>query len=161
MFETVFIKNETEKTLVVERQFAASRERVWKAWTDSAQLEKWWAPQPWKAVTESFSFTEGGTWHYYMSGPENEKHWAVIEYQKITPQDSFTAIDAFADEKGNKNTTLPVTPFKTEFIEKDGQTRVITTSTFANMEDMNKLIEMGMLEGLAMGYRNLDEVLAQ
>jgi uncharacterized protein YndB with AHSA1/START domain len=161
MFETIFIKDEAKKTLVVERQFAANKNHVWKAWTDSAILEKWWAPKPWKAVTESFSFTEGGKWHYYMSGPEGEKHWAAMEYEKINPEDSFTAWDAFVDEQGNRNTTLPVSHFAIEFMEKEGQTRVRNTITFQDLDSMNKLIEMGMVEGLAMGHRNLDEVLAQ
>ncbi|HYD35169.1 MAG TPA: SRPBCC domain-containing protein [Vitreimonas sp.] len=161
MFETVFIKNEADKTLTIERQFAASKEKVWTAWTDSKILEKWWAPEPYKAVTESFSFTEGGKWHYYMAGPNNEKHWSMMEYESINPQDNFTAWDSFADDKGNRNTTMPVSQFKTEFIEKEGQTRVKTVIIFKDVASMNQLMEMGMAEGLAMGHRQLDAVLAQ
>lgn len=159
MFETVFIKDEAKKTLVVERQFAATKDKVWKAWTTSEMLDQWWGPEPYRAVTESFSFTEGGKWHYHMAGPNNEKHWALMEYETIKPEDYFIAWDAFADEKGNRDTSLPVSQFKTEFMEKDGRTRVRTTVTFQDLESMNKLIEMGMAEGVAMGYRQLDALL--
>ena len=161
MFETVFTKNEADKTLTMERQFDAPKEKVWKAFTVSTILEKWWAPKPWIAVTESFSFTEGGRWLYYMQGPEGEKHWASMDYQKIVPSESYIAVDAFTDEKFNKNTAMPVSTFTTEFSEKDGRTKVRTIISFQDIASMNTLIDMGITEGVAMGHRTLDEVLMQ
>lgn len=161
MFEAIFMKNEADKTLTIERQFGASKDKVWTAWTDSKILEQWWAPLPWKAVTVSFDFSEGGKWFYYMQGPDNTKHWSVIEYKTIAPQDSFTAVDAFADEKGNKNEGMPVSDYVTEFKTTELGTRVKVVTTYKNIEDLNRVLEMGMAEGLAMGFRQLDEILAK
>ncbi len=160
MFETTFTKNEESKTLVVEREFAASRDRVWHAWTDQSILEQWWAPKPWKAVTKSFEFREGGKWLYAMTGPEGEKHWAVMEYVSVNPKDNFTAKDAFTDENGNIDEKLPRMEWQTEFSESNGTTKVKITTTFSDVESLNKVIEMGVQEGTAMSHQNLDELLA-
>ena len=64
--KTIYTISEDKRTLISERSFTASLEKVWGAWTDNERLEKWWAPAPWQARTKSFSFTEGGAWLYFM-----------------------------------------------------------------------------------------------
>ncbi len=71
--ETKIITGESGKELIVTRIFDAPVNKVWHAWTDSAELDKWWAPKPWKAVTKQFNFSEGGHWLYAMQGPDGEK----------------------------------------------------------------------------------------
>ncbi|MBW7944690.1 SRPBCC domain-containing protein [Patescibacteria group bacterium] len=160
MLETKYTVDENSKTVVVEREFAAPKDRVWQAWTDSQLLEKWWAPKPWTAVTKTFEFKEGGRWHYYMSGPDGEKSWALVEYEAIQPTDRFSAIDAFADEMGNKNSSMPITRWQIEFTESNGMTKVRVTLFFQDLESLKKIVEMGFKEGFAMAHQNLDELLA-
>jgi PhnB protein len=78
-----FIINKENNTVNVEREFAANLDRVWDAWTKPEILDQWWAPKPYKAVTKSMDFREGGMWFYYMLSPENQKHWRKNNYQKI------------------------------------------------------------------------------
>lgn len=75
--KTVVVKNLKEKSVLVSTTFNAPLEKVWRAFTDSALLEKWWAPVPWEAKTKTMNFTVGGHWLYSMVNPENEKHWGV------------------------------------------------------------------------------------
>lgn len=161
MFETKFTAQEENKTIVVEREFAGSKDRVWQAWTDSTLLEKWWAPKPWKAVTKSFEFKEGGAWLYYMSGPEGEKHWSIVNFETIQPQEHFSARDAFCDENGVINTDLPQMHWHNEFTEMGDHTKVVVTITFPDVATMHKIVEMGFKEGFSMAHTNLDELLAQ
>src|SRR5687767_16002716 len=97
------------KQIKVTREFDAPLDLVWQAWTNSEILDQWWAPKPWKAVTKSMDFREGGTWLYYMQGPEGEKHWCKAEYKSIKPQKFFSWLDAFCDEKGVINKDMPRT----------------------------------------------------
>ncbi len=64
--QTTISKDAANKKLIVVREFDAPLEQVWKAWTDSNILDKWWAPKPWKAKTKSMDFREGGTWLYSL-----------------------------------------------------------------------------------------------
>jgi len=160
MEQTIITKDVTENILVVTRTFHAPRTKVWQAWTTSDSLEKWWAPKPWQAVTKSFDFSPGGHWHYYMSGPAGEKHWGKVDYESITPEENFTAKDSFCDEDGNQDTRVGAMHWKVEFRDLGGPTDVIVTITFANGNDMSKVIEMGFEEGFKMALDNLEELLA-
>lgn len=159
MSKTQLTKDRAKKQIVVERVFQAPRGKVWRAWTESALLDQWWAPKPWKAETASFDFSEGGHWHYSMNGPGGEKVWAWIGYLSINPEESFTAEDAFCDEAGKKNTEMPVMHWENEFRAEGEATKVVITITFASEGDMNKIIEMGFEEGFSMGLDNLDALL--
>jgi uncharacterized protein YndB with AHSA1/START domain len=157
----IITKDETKKTITVQRTFGAPRGKVWKAWTTSEQLDKWWGPKPWNAVTKSFDFTEGGRWLYNMQGPDGSAQWCLFDYQTIDPENSYSGQDAFCDEAGNQNADMPSTHWHVRFEEIDGKTTVTSTLSFKTVEAMNKLIELGFKEGFTMGLDQLDELLAK
>ncbi len=160
MEKTTFTINEAEATMVVERTFSAPREHMWEAWTTSEGLEGWWAPLPWKAVTKSFDFSAGGHWHYYMAGPNGEKEWCMERYETIIPYESFTATDEFCDEEGNVNPALPSNHWHTQFLNEGDGTKIVVTTTYASVEDLKKILEMGMKEGFTMALDQLEQLLA-
>ena len=71
--ETIYTKDLENKKIKVTREFDAPVEKVWRAWTEKELLDQWWAPRPWKAVTQSMNFSNGGTWLYYMEGPDGSR----------------------------------------------------------------------------------------
>ena len=158
--ETMISKDLGNKKLVVVREFDAPLERVWKAWTESSLLDQWWAPKPWKAITKSMDFSEGGTWLYYMQGPQGEKHYCRADFKTIDAPKSFSVVDAFCDENGNPTAELPGMHWKNEFSETDTGTKVEVEISFASEEDLNKIVEMGFKEGFTAAHGNLDELLA-
>src|SRR5580692_9150110 len=106
--ETAITKNKTDRKLNIIREFNAPSGKVWKAFTESAILDQWWAPRPWKAETKSLDLREGGVWHYCMVGPKGEQHWCRVDFEAIDPQMSFRAVSGFCDEKGVRNDLLPL-----------------------------------------------------
>ncbi len=160
MQQPIVTKDEANKTITIERMFSAPRAKVWQAWTTRELLEPWWAPKPWKAVTKSFDFSEGGRWLYYMEGPDGTKSWSLIDYLTIDPEHGFTAKDAFCDEEGNLNPDMPATDWNIQFSEQDGQTKIMVKLVFASLESMKQIIEMGFEEGFSMGLNQLEELLS-
>ncbi|OYU82804.1 MAG: ATPase [Flavobacterium sp. BFFFF2] len=154
-----FTVNKETNTVHVKREFAASLELVWDAWTNPEIIDQWWAPKPWRAETKSMDFREGGFWLYAMVGPENETHWGRQEYQKIVPLTSFSGIDAFCDDFGDVNETLPKTLFDNRFSEASDKTIVTITSTYESLDMLEMVIEMGFKEGFTMALENLDIIL--
>lgn len=152
--------NPSEKTLLVEREFDGSLELVWKAWTDADILAAWWAPLPYKAITKSMDFRNGGRWHYYMLGPDGSKFWCMVNYSGIELLKQFNAGDYFCDEEGTLNTELPGSDWLVAFTNAGKSTKVTVTLTFSSQEDMEKIISMGFKEGFSMGHDNLDKWLA-
>lgn len=159
MNKTNFTPLPNKKSLLIEREFDAPLNRVWDAWTDLDILEKWWAPSPWKAVTKSFEFKDGGHWHYAMTGPEGETHWSMAQFDKIVPNKKFIAVDSFCDENAGINTLLPTTEWIVEFKSEGGKTKIVETLKFVSRDEMDKLTEMGFQEGFSTALDQLESLL--
>lgn len=161
MGKTVFTKDKKNARLTVERVFSAARERVWTALTDAATLDLWWAPAPWKTETMTMDFRVGGHWHYAMHGPDGERHYGRMDYLEIEPGLRYKAEDVFADAAGKPNESLPKQLFDTTLVDEVDGTRVVIVIDYASLEDLEKIIEMGMQEGFSMAQDQLEALLAR
>lgn len=162
MNQTVITKQLDQKQLNVTREFNGPVDLVWKAWTKPDLLDEWWAPKPWKTVTKSMDFREGGRWLYSMNGPEGEQHWSLVDYKKITYQQSFQAQDAFCDDEGNIDSSeVPSMQWNVTFKDTGSGTKVNVTISFPSEEALEKIIEMGFKEGFTAAHGNLDELLKE
>lgn len=151
-----FQVDQEAKQIKVKREFDAPRNLVWRAWTEKEILDQWWAPKPWKAVTKSLDFREGGRWHYYMAGPDGEKHWCFLDYNSIKPGQSFSATDGFCDENEKANAQLPGSTWENRFVDQGETTLVDITIQFDKPEDLKAIVDMGFKEGFTAGLENLD-----
>lgn len=158
--EAVFTKDISNKKLNVSRAFNAPLERVWKAWTESELLDQWWAPKPYKAVTKSMDFREGGMWLYLMQAPEGGGSWCRESFETIRPQQLVTNAVSFCDEQGNINQDFPTMHWKKQFEPSGEATTVNIQISFDTAEDMEAIIKMGFQEGFTAGLNNLDEYLS-
>jgi uncharacterized protein YndB with AHSA1/START domain len=161
MNNTVITKDVASKKLHVTHEFAAALEKVWRAWTESSILDKWWAPKPWKAVTKVLDLKPGGMWLYSMVGPNGEVHWSRVDFKTVQPQQSFSTVCVFSDENGNPNPDIAPMYWLVKFEAAGPSTKVIVELTFDEESDMQKMVEMGFEGGFTMGLGNLDELLAQ
>ena len=157
--QTEYVKDAVQKRITVTRDFEAPVADVWDAWTKPELLDQWWAPRPWKAITQKMDFNEGGSWYYYMLGPEGERHYCRCDYKKIVPQKSYTGDDGFCDESGNFNKEMPIMHWHCDFAGSGDTTTVTVRVDFDSEDDMNKIVEMGFQEGFAAAHNNLDELL--
>jgi len=146
-------------TLIAERSFPATPSKVWEAWTNSDLLDKWWGPLPYKAVTHSFEFAEGGAWKYFMEGPEGDRHYCQNTYLTIDPEKQFTARDSFCNEDWSINESLPTADWLVEFTGNEEVTNIKVTTKYKTEEELAKVSEMGMKEGFDMGLNQLEELL--
>lgn len=155
-----FTVNKETKTINVKREFAAPKEIVWEAWTNPEILDQWWAPKPYKTITKSMDFREGGTWFYGMVSPENECHWCRADYIKIKTHEYYNGLDAFCDAEGNINTEFPRTKWNVTFHDKGEHTLVEINNIFDDLDGLEKIINLGFKEGFTMALSNLDEYFA-
>ena len=158
--ETVFSKDLANRKLTVVREFDASLEQVWKAWTESEILDQWWAPKPYRAETKTMDFREGGLWLYCMIGPKGDRTWCRVDYKTIEPKKSIATTNVFCDEEGNINPDFPRMDWKKEFDQTGGVTTVRVEITFLTTADMETIIAMGFQEGFTAGLSNLDHYLS-
>ena len=154
-----FTVDKHNNTITIIREYDAPLEKVWKAWTTSEMLDKWWGPKPWRAITKSLDFREGGHWHYSMNGPEGEDQWGKFDYLTIEPNESFTGKDGFSDENGTLDTTLPQNHWELRMSQTGNTVMVDMLLTFEKAEDIYTYIDMGFREGITQTLDQLEEIL--
>src|SRR5262245_3826363 len=107
-------------TMTVVAQFAAPVARVWAAYADARQLERFWGPPEWPATFTRHDFAAGGRSEYHMTGPNGEKSRGFFEYLNVDAPRSFEVLDGFLDEEGNKAAGMPTMTMKFTFEAHDG-----------------------------------------
>lgn len=147
-------------TLTLIADFAAPRERVWQLWADPRQLERWWGPPGAPATFEDHDLTAGGQATYYMTGSEGERYHGWWRVTAVDAPASIELVDGFADDAGTPVDTMPTTNVTMTLTDTDGGTRMELRTVFDSREDMERLDQMGMTEGLALAVGQMDELLA-
>ena len=94
-----------------------------------------------------------------MVSPEGDERWAVQKYTSITPKTNFKLFNAFADK--DENSELPGSDWDLNFSEQDGTTRVSISIYNESLERLERMVEMGFVEGAKMQLKNLEELLAK
>lgn len=133
--------------------------KVWDYFTQSALLDLWWAPKPWKCETKEQDFKKDGTWLYSMVGPQGERHYSLLKYGEITEHRSFDGIDAFCDENGKINEDFPQAKWLLGFTGVEEGTKVTINIHLQSQEALKQLLEMGFEEGFKTGLNQLEEIL--
>jgi uncharacterized protein YndB with AHSA1/START domain len=85
---------------VITRVFDAPRGRVWKAWTDAAELKKWWGPQGFKVHTCKVDLRPGGIFLYGMTAPDGIDMWGRFVYREIVAPSKLVFVVSFSDPHG-------------------------------------------------------------
>lgn len=147
-------------TMTVVAQFAAPVARVWAAYADPRQLERFWGPPQWPATFTRHDFAVGGRSEYHMTGPDGQQSKGFWEFKSIDEPRSFEVLDGFRDKQGNQAATMPTMTMRFTFEPHDGGTRMITVTTFPSVEALDQLVNMGMEEGLRAAMAQIDAVLA-
>ena len=167
MNRTKFTVGEDKKTLVVERQFAATKSNVWRAYTDPELLRQWWGPKGWTTDIKHMDFSVGGYWHYCMRCIDKSQgdffgmeSWGKGTYTGISPEDSFSYDDEFCDERGNALPGMPMAHVTISLTAEKGSTLLTCTSRYDTADALTQVLEMGMEQGFTQTLDNLETVLS-
>ncbi|MGB0114975.1 MAG: SRPBCC family protein [Ilumatobacteraceae bacterium] len=153
-------KNLDTLTMTVVADFAATRERLWEAYTDPRQIEKFWGPTEWPATFTRHDVFVGGRSHYFMTGPDGERSGGFWEFLAVDAGASFEVRDGFAGDDGEENDAMPSMRMTFTFEDTDGGSRLTTTTHFGSLDQLEQLLEMGMEQGMESAMGQIDQVLA-
>ncbi len=93
------------KNLTVTRTFDAPVESVWKQWSDSDKVRKWWGPKSFTSPLAKMDFREGGVSLVCMRAPKEFGGFDMYNtwtYKKIVPHERIELVLNFSDKDGNK-----------------------------------------------------------
>ncbi|MBU4214819.1 MAG: SRPBCC domain-containing protein [Actinobacteria bacterium] len=148
-------------TLTVVAQLAAPPARVWQLWVDPRQLERWWGPPTWPATFTAHDPRPGGRSSYRMTGPDGTTANGWWRFHAIDELRSLEIDEGFADADGEPDLTMPTTRMRLDLSETADGTRMTLVSHFASVEQMQQLLEMGMVDGMSEAMSQIDAILGE
>lgn len=157
---------ENENELVVEKIFEVPREDLFKMFSEKKHLEQFWGPRGWELIHTSLNFKEEGEWFYGMQDMEpfgeNERieSWGLTVFNEIIEDEKIVSIDYFTDKSGEINRELPVAKVNMTFEELDENRSILKSqTTYKYEEELQRLVEVGLLQGVAETWDRLSEYL--
>lgn len=167
MSDVKVTKDLENKKLIIEFTANGPVEKVWQAYAQKDLFEKWWGPEGWETTAKEFDFVPGGRVHYGMKCVDENQgewfgqtSWGVMQIETVEDGKRFTYKDYFSDEAGVLNEEMPALTVTNEFIEEDGKTKIVSTSLADSAEQIEQLIQMGMVEGFSSQLNKLDTLLS-
>ncbi|CAN5288023.1 hypothetical protein BH23BAC3_BH23BAC3_27090 [soil metagenome] len=150
-----------DREIIFTRIFDAPRELVFETYTTCEHLMNWWGPRSWPLNYCTIDFRPGGSWHYCMKGPgEDDESWGIAFYKEIKEPEKIIYNDHFSDKDGNVNSEMPTFDTLITFTSTGDKTKVTVDSKVGSKEEVDKLVEMGMIEGFTETWDRLEEHLA-
>ncbi len=118
-------------TYVLEREFDAPRELVWKTWTDPDLLVRWYGPRV-ETIVHRLELKPGGLWLGEMRW-DGKSNYQRVEYTEVSPPERLVWLHSVSDGEWNviANPMMPDWPrvllTTVTFEEDGGKTRLRLT----------------------------------
>lgn len=71
------------REVVTTRVVHATREQVFRAWTDPASLVRWWGPNGFSNTFHQFELKPEGIWDFTMHGPNGQDFHNTCVFREI------------------------------------------------------------------------------
>jgi len=147
-------------TMTLVADFPVPVERLWGAFADPRQLERFWGPPGYPTTFGTYEFHPGGIAHYWMTSPEGERFYGRWDFAEIEEPHRIVILDSFADAQGEIDASIGTGRMTFTFESTQEGSRYTAVSANETLEDLEKVLEMGQVEGMTMAIGQLDAVLA-
>ncbi|HUY58993.1 MAG TPA: SRPBCC domain-containing protein [Solirubrobacteraceae bacterium] len=151
--------NADELTLTLIAEFDAPPERVWDVWEDARKLERWWGPPTYPATFTRHEFVVGGQCRYYMTGPEGRGPGGWWRIDALEKPRLIEFANGFAGDDGEPAPGVPPAAGIVTLEPTDTGTRMTTLTRFVSVEQMDRMLGMGMQEGMGLAIGQIDALL--
>ncbi len=142
MSKTTFEVDKKNLEVRMSRVYAATPERIFKAYTDPTELPKWWGPSYLTTTIDKFEPKVGGKWHFIQRAPDGGEHIFNGVFREIDEPTKLVYTFEYEAVPGHvlvETVTLEA--------QDDGKTRVNTVSKYDNEQDLTGMVEMDMESG--------------
>ncbi len=161
----------TQQEFSVTRVFDAPRDLVFRAWTESEHLTRWFGPVGFTTLSSKNELRPGGLFHFCMRSGDGREMWGKWVYREIVRPERLVFVNSFSDAEGNTarapfSADWPLEVLSTvTFEERDGRTTVTLRGIPVNAtETERKTFENGrssMQQGWKGTLDQLTEYLAK
>ena len=143
-------------TLTIVGEYSVPQQRLWDAFADPRQLERFWGPPFAPATFTRHDFRVGGRAEYFLSLPDGGKWNGSWKFTAVNPISSFEARDG---EDNAEDVSMP-SGMKFTFETTATGSRITCVTRFSSLEAMEQTVP-GMEEGLRAAMPQLDALLGE
>jgi uncharacterized protein YndB with AHSA1/START domain len=151
--EQARITTPVEREIHVERTVHASRDRVWRAFTDPVQVAQWWGRGN-RLVVEKLELRRGGEWRFVEHSPRGV-HAFGGRFREVAAPERF--VRSFEWDGMPAHVAIESVTFEDL---GDNRTRIVTVMQMHTPEERDGFLMSGMQAGMDAAYAALDALLA-
>ena len=147
-------------TMTLVGDFPVPVERLWAAFADPRQLERFWGPPGYPATFDTYDLRPGGSSHYWMTSPQGERFHGRWDFVEVDAPRRIVVDDSFADAQGEIDPTVPTGQMTLVFESTATGSRFTAVSASPTAEALEQVLAMGQVDGMTQAMSQLDVVLA-
>jgi uncharacterized protein YndB with AHSA1/START domain len=141
--------------IIISRVFNASREDVFKAYTDPKLIPQWWGPRGYTTIVDKMELRPGGVWRFVQHAPDGKEYAFRGVYHLIKSPERIVNTSEFEGVPGH--VSLETVALE----EQEGNTKLTTTAVFQTVEDRDEMVKSGMEKGARETMDRLAELLVK
>ena len=145
----------SEREIVSERVFDASRDRVFAAYTDPQLIPQWWGPRRMTTIVDRMDVRVGGSWRFVSTEPDGPEQAFRGVYREVSPPEMI--VQTFEWEGMPGHVIVETATFE----DLGERTQVRVVSLFHTTEERDGMLSSGMEGGLSESHDRLAELLAE
>ena len=152
----VKVSTPSEREVQIVRDFAASREEVFEAFTQPELLRRWMlGPDGWTMPVCEIDLRTGGHYRYvWQQQSTGEEMGLSGVYREVVPFERIVAVEKW-DQPWYPGEGTETTVFE----EHEGHARVVVTLRYGSQEARDIALNSGVV-GMSEGYDRLEALLA-
>lgn len=139
----------------IEREVAAPRELVFRAYTEADLVSQWLGPRGYRMTIDRWEPRAGGSYRYLHTNPTGETFAFRGSFHSL---DIDSMVQTFEYEGAPGHVSLDA------LVLDDlggGRTRIRTHSVFQSLEARDAMVAAGMARGVEEGFDQLDELIGR
>ena len=145
-----------DRDIVVVRQFDAPRDLVFLCYSKPELMRRWYGMPDWTTFVCDIDFRVGGKYRIGQRSPDGYELASQGVYTVIVEPERIDQTEYYDDDwtqGGSVNSVV--------FTEKNGRTTTTLTVTYSSPEARAAAVATPMAEGMEIGFKRLDAVLAE
>ncbi len=146
-----------DRQILITREFDASRELVWKAWTTPELVRRWWHANRGEMTVCEIDLRVGGAWRYAMVTPDGTEVGFHGEFREIEPFERLVSTEAY---EGNPDADAHAAVDTLTLTEMGDRTLMTVLVEHPTKEGRDMHIQSGMEEGLQDALDLVEDVAA-
>jgi uncharacterized protein YndB with AHSA1/START domain len=144
--------------LVITRVFDAPPEDVFEAWTDPAQMQRWWGPKNFTNPVCELDVRPGGAWRIIMRAPDGMEYECSGVYSEVVKPERLVFSNNALDREG-KRLLEGVT--SVTFAPQGGKTKLTLETRVVGLVSYAAQMIAGMETGWNQSLDRLTELVAK